>query len=70
MMRELRLAHEWHIDDLGVRAHLSHGYLVQLELGSRLPSRGAVVALATAFEMDVEQIVEFTLRAAAERVLL
>jgi transcriptional regulator with XRE-family HTH domain len=57
-IRSLRMRRGWTQDDLGARSGLSKSYLSRLEEGDRQPSVAALLSIANAFGMSVNQLFE------------
>jgi transcriptional regulator with XRE-family HTH domain len=56
-LRRLRERRGWLQSDLAVSAGLSKPYISQIESGERDPSPPAVMAIAKALSVDIEQLI-------------
>jgi transcriptional regulator with XRE-family HTH domain len=67
-LRTLRLERQWFLTDVAAASQLSKSYCTQLEIGTKTATREAVIALAQAYDLSIEGIVDLTIAAVSDRV--
>lgn len=60
-LEKLRTSRKWSQEHLGFEADLSRAYISLLELGKRSPTLNTMYDLATAFDLEVDELARLAL---------